>query len=179
MHDPYTPTSITYPLLLPHDDPLNTEKVLHAYWDKDKYCIMDADGNIEHEEANFYGVLPFVFLHKDHQITDFFCYPAVDIMNANELINILFTEMNLGIRFNMFGQYAATGLYENEKIERAGSDQMIILPEDMDVPLSRRDIHILSNVRWLLRNLSIRNSNHKEFKKVMELLKQISRGEKK
>jgi len=56
---------------------------------------------------------------------------------------------------------------------------MIILPEDMDVPLSRRDIHILSNVRWLLRNLSIRNSNHKEFKTVMELLKQISRGEKK
>ena len=56
---------------------------------------------------------------------------------------------------------------------------MIILPEDMDVPLSRRDIHILSNVRWLLRNLSIRNSNHKEFKKVIELLKQISRGEKK
>ena len=135
VHDPYTPTSITYPLLLPHDDPLNTEKLLYAYWDKDSYKIMDEDGKIEYEEENFYGVLPFVFLHKDHQITDFFCYPAVDIMNANELINILFTEMNLGMRFQMFGQYAATGLYENEKIERAGSDQMIILPEGADVDI--------------------------------------------
>ena len=135
IHDPYTPTSITYPLLLPHDDPNNTDKILYAYWDKEKYCIMDSDGNIEFEEVNFYGVLPFVFLHKDHQITDFFCYPSIDIMNANELINILFTEMNLGIRFNMFGQYAATGLYENEKIERAGSDQMIILPEGATVDI--------------------------------------------
>tara|TARA_R110002020_G_scaffold10104_6_gene39178 strand:- start:472 stop:1848 length:1377 start_codon:yes stop_codon:yes gene_type:complete len=135
IHDPYTPTSITYPLLLPHDDPFNTDKVLYAYWDKEHYCIMDADGNIEYEEANYYGVLPFIFLHKDHQITDFFCYPAVDVMNANELINILFTEMNLGMRFQMFGQYAATGLYENEKIERAGSDQMIILPEGANIDI--------------------------------------------
>ena len=135
IHDPHTPTSITYPLLLPHDDPLNTEKVLYAHWDKEFYRIMDEDGNIEFEEVNFYGVLPFVFLHKDHQIQDFFCYPSVDIMNANELINILFTEMNLGMRFQMFGQYAATGLYENERIERAGSDQMIILPEGASVDI--------------------------------------------
>ena len=135
VHDPYTPTSITYPLLLPHDDPLNTQNILYAYWDKDKYCIMDGNGNIEYEEANYYGALPFVFLHKDHQITDFFCYPAIDIMNANELIDILFTEMNLGMRFQMFGQYAATGLYENENVERAGSDQMIILPEGATVDI--------------------------------------------
>ena len=135
IHDPYTPVSITYPLLLPHDDPLNSDKILYAYWDKDKYCIMDEEGNIEYEEVNYYGVLPFVFLHKDHQITDFFCYPSMDVMNANELINILFTEMNLGMRFQMFGQYAATGLYENEKVERAGSDQMIILPEGATVDI--------------------------------------------
>tara|TARA_Y100000004_G_scaffold97144_1_gene108723 strand:- start:33621 stop:34979 length:1359 start_codon:yes stop_codon:yes gene_type:complete len=142
VHDPYTPTSITYPLLLPHDDPLNTEKMLYAYWDKEHYCIMDEDGKVEYEEANFYGVLPFVFLHKDHQISDFFCYPAIDIMNANELINILFTEANLGMRFQMFGQYAATGLYENEKVERAGSDQMIILPEGASVDILSPDSNI-------------------------------------
>lgn len=34
------------------------------------------------------------------------------------------------------------------------------IPEDMDVPANRRDITDPSNVRWLLRNLAIRNSKH-------------------
>ena len=43
----------------------------------------------------------------------------------------------------------------------------IELPEDMDVPEMRRDTTKLSNLTWLVRNLSIRNSKHPKLKEVL------------
>ena len=42
------------------------------------------------------------------------------------------------------------------------------IPEDMKVPLNRRDLNKPENVRWLLRNLSSRNSEHPSFDKVIK-----------
>ncbi len=53
---------------------------------------------------------------------------------------------------------------------------MVMIPEDMDVPLSRRDTSNPSNVRWLLRNLFIRNSNHPEFELVQKVLKELAKS---
>tara|TARA_B100000214_G_scaffold374388_1_gene356977 strand:- start:1469 stop:1645 length:177 start_codon:yes stop_codon:yes gene_type:complete len=53
---------------------------------------------------------------------------------------------------------------------------MVLIPEDMDVPLSRRDTNNPENVRWLMRNLSIRNSEHPSFKEVIDVLKLLNRG---
>jgi len=44
------------------------------------------------------------------------------------------------------------------------------LPDDMDIPLSRKDISNISNVAWLLRNLGIRNQGHPEFNEVIKFL---------
>ena len=46
-----------------------------------------------------------------------------------------------------------------------------MIPLDMNVPEVRRDISDPSNVRWLLRNLPVRNQNHPQFTKVMDELK--------
>ena len=43
---------------------------------------------------------------------------------------------------------------------------MVKIPDDMDVPRSRRDTNNLDNVMWLVRNLSVRNSQHPEFKNI-------------
>ena len=43
----------------------------------------------------------------------------------------------------------------------------VLLPNDMDIPESKRDLFDDNNVRWLLRNLAIRNKNHPEFKNVI------------
>ena len=51
------------------------------------------------------------------------------------MINILFTEVNLGLRFQLFGQYVAEGVYEEEKFERWGSDQVVTVPEGVNVKL--------------------------------------------
>jgi len=44
------------------------------------------------------------------------------------------------------------------------------LPDDMDIPLSRKDMSNISNVAWLLRNLGILNQGHPEFEEVLEFL---------
>tara|TARA_R110002012_G_C11494254_1_gene596521 strand:- start:170 stop:361 length:192 start_codon:yes stop_codon:yes gene_type:complete len=44
------------------------------------------------------------------------------------------------------------------------------LLDDMDIPQTRRDLSKNENVRWLLRNLAIRNKNHPKFKIVMDEL---------
>jgi len=51
-----------------------------------------------------------------------------------------------------------------------------VIPIDMDVPASRRAVDVCnpmrpSNVRWLLRNLAVRNKNHPQFEKTMKKLK--------
>ena len=48
---------------------------------------------------------------------------------------------------------------------------MVTIPEDMDIPAMRRDTSKPENLKWLIRNLAIRNSNHPDFKKVIEELK--------
>lgn len=45
-------------------------------------------------------------------------------------------------------------------------DHLLELLKDMDIPINR-----IRDVQWLLRNLSIRNSQHKNFATVMKLLR--------
>ena len=49
----------------------------------------------------------------------------------------------------------------------------IEIPKDMDIPAMRRDTTNPSNVRWLIRNLFVRNKHHPEFEKVMKKLKNL------
>jgi len=48
---------------------------------------------------------------------------------------------------------------------------MIELPIYMDIPKMRRDTTKEANLRWLARNLAIRNSNHPQFKETMKQIK--------
>ena len=128
--DPFMPIAIQYPLLQNTEDLSITEtKLKHAYWDAHRFIIYDEEGNIEQEVIHNIGILPFTFLHREHQLLDFSVAGADDIINCNESINILLTEACLGMRFQMFGQNVITGLYQDEKVQRTGSDEIVILPE--------------------------------------------------
>ena len=37
-----------------------------------------------------------------------------------------------------------------------------------DIPPNKRDLSIKSNVRWLLRNLGVRNKNHPDYKETIQ-----------
>ena len=128
-NNPFTPSAITYPILFGVDDPSYSEKLQYAYWDAERYIHYDEDGNIMNEYEHGYGVLPFVFTHKEELIDSFFVEGATDIMTCNEHVNITMTELQLGMRFQMFGQPFITGLNGDKALERAGSDTILDLPE--------------------------------------------------
>ena len=123
------PTALIYPIVGQSADISYESPLLYSYWDDTHNVILDGNGKIINEFAHNYGFLPYVFTHREPQIDDFFVNGAYDIVSANELVNILLTEANLGLRFSMFGQHAVTGMYSDEKIQRAGSDELLILPE--------------------------------------------------
>ena len=101
----------------------------YAYWDAERYVHYDEEGNILNEYEHGYGVIPFVFTHKEELIDSFFVEGSNDIMSCNEHVNITMTELQLGMRFQMFGQPFITGLNGDKKLERAGSDTILDLPE--------------------------------------------------
>ena len=127
--DPYTPLAIIYPLALPTSGLYNSKSIKYAYWDSEHYIVYDNDGKVVEQYAHGVGRLPFVFFHREHQLDSFYTAGAYDIINCNEAIDIILTEAALGMRFQMFGQYSITGLYSDEKVQRAGSDEILILPE--------------------------------------------------
>ena len=145
--NPLEPLGLIYPMMLPSDDAGLIPDPLYCYWD-DKYKIIyDSEMKELEKYENPYGRMPFVFFHRDHQIDNFFCYPAYDIISVNEMINILFSEMTLGSRYQLFGQYVATGLYQDEKIQRAGSDEIIVMPEGTDLKIISPNVNINDGLR--------------------------------
>lgn len=129
LSDAYTPSAIMYPLLMQPEDVSNIEKCEYAYWDESIFVHYDEEGNIIDSYEHGYGVLPFLFTHREEQIDEFFVDGANDIVDCNEQVNIAMTELKLGLRFQMFGQPFMTGVDSDKRIERAGSDQIIDLPE--------------------------------------------------
>ena len=127
--NPYHPYAIIYPILNPTQEVDYTEPVEFAYWDDKVNIIYDEDGNIKEEYPNPYGVLPFVFPRDTEQIDDFYSEGSTDVVATNEHLNILMTELMLGLRFQMFGQSWASGVYEDQPIARVGSDKLINLPD--------------------------------------------------
>jgi hypothetical protein len=70
-----------------------------------------------------------MFTHRENQLDSFFVEGADDIVSCNEHVNITMTELQLGLRFQMFGQPYVTGLQADKRLERAGSDTILDLPE--------------------------------------------------
>ena len=151
LKDPFTPTAIMYPLLMQPEDVNFVQDLEWAYWDESIYIHYDEDGNIIEEYEHGYGILPFLFTHREEQIDEFFVDGANDIVDCNEQVNIAMTEMQLGLRFQMFGQPYMTGVDSDKRIERAGSDQIIDLPEGavFDIVSPKGNIEsVIENIKF-------------------------------
>lgn len=66
----------------------------------------------------------------------------------------------------------------DDLFQLADLNRLRLLLETMDVPETRRDVTKPANVRWLLRNLAIRNSNNTALREVFRLLKGVGRTKK-
>ena len=159
--DPFVPYAITYPMVQNVHDVSDTKKLNYCYWDDKQYLIYDEDGNIIFEQVHNYGIIPFVFTHREHHLNEFFVTGAYDICAANEQINILLTEAALGMRFQMFGQYVIEGMYEEEKIMRAGSSEIMVIPEPakMDIKSPQANVRAAIDLVKAILDLTAQN-NH-------------------
>ena len=128
--NPFKPEAIIYPLLNKTADLSNTVGLQWGYWDAEKYAVLDEDGKVLEESENPYGILPFVFTHREDQIDSFFVEGASDIINCNEQVNIGLTEMNLGMRFNMFGQPWVRGMRSDQQSMRTGSNEILDMGDE-------------------------------------------------
>ena len=150
--DPFVPSAITYPLLQPVEDSSKVEKLQYAYWDAEKYVHMDEDMTILNEIPHNYGVLPFVFTHRENQTDSFYVEGANDIISANDHVNIAMTEMQLGLRFQMFGQPVMVGAEMGNK-QRTGSDVTLELPEGStyDIVAPQGNVEgVIENIKFLV-----------------------------
>jgi len=166
LEDPFTPACIMYPILMQPDDISYSEKLEWAYWDKEVYIHYDEDGSIVEEYEHGYGVLPFLFTHREEQIDEFFVDGANDIVDCNEQVNIAMTEMQLGLRFQMFGQPYMTGVDSDVRIERAGSDQILDLPEGAtyNIASPSGDINaVIENIKFQLDLVAQNNHLYVQF----------------
>ena len=159
--DPYKVEAIIFPILTATEDISKSDKIKFCYMDSYIKQIRDEDGIVLSEEVNPYGFLPFAFSHRDHYLDSFFCAPAYDIISCNEMINILLTEANLGMRFQMFGQYVVTGMYADDSYKRAGSDEMIVLPEGANLSIEAPKVNVEQALK-LARNMLelVAQNNH-------------------
>jgi len=157
--DPFKPSSIAYPLMQPVEDVSRSDGSQYIHWDDTLYTIFNENGDILEEEEHGHGVLPFVFTHRENQTDSFYVEGANDIVNCNEHVNIAMTEMQLGLRFQMFGQPVATGADLGDK-QRFGSNVTIELPEGATyniVAPEGKVMDVIENIRWQIELVATNN----------------------
>jgi len=158
--NPYRPEAIVYPMMHGHADLSDTNDLMYAYWDSELHMKFDDNGNILEEIQHNLGVLPFVFTHREEQLDSFFVEGASDLVSANEHINITMTEMQLGLRFQMFGQPVVTGLISDNANVRAGSDEILTLPEgsNYDIVSPEGNVRdVIENIKWQIELVALNN----------------------
>lgn len=159
-NDAFNPYAITYPNFMPVNDAYNFDKMTYSYYDKDRYIEYDQDGTILEEIKNESGVFPFSFFHREEQIDSFFVEGANDIISANEHINITMTEMQLGLRYQMFGQPVASGIIADQNLARAGSNEILMLGENgnFDIVSPKGNINeVIENIKLQLELVALNN----------------------
>ena len=158
--NPYKPEAIVYPLMHGHADLSDTKELMYAYWDKDTHIKFDESDSGNIFVGSNLGVLPFVFTHREEQLDSFFVEGASDLVSANEHINITMTEMQLGLRFQMFGQPVVTGLISDNANVRAGSDEILTLPEgsNYDIVSPEGNVRdVIENIKWQIELVALNN----------------------
>ena len=158
--NPYKPEAIVYPMMHGHADISDTNDLMYAYWDREVHIKFDDNGNVIEEVQHNLGVLPFVFTHREEQLDSFFVEGASDLVSANEHINITMTEMQLGLRFQMFGQPVVTGLVSDNANVRAGSDEILTLPEGSNYNIVSPEgnvLDVIENIKWQIELVALNN----------------------
>jgi len=126
------PVAVLYSLYSYEFSQLDSDDIF-AFWSKDFHYLVSGHGEIQPVEGNEeminpYGVIPVTFAHRHPLTTEWFREGASDVVTMNQTVNVMLTEMSLGMRLQALGQPVASGI-DDDSAFQLGVDNIITLPE--------------------------------------------------
>lgn len=132
--DPLRPSAVLYQVAAPSADLSRGGELEWILWSREHHAVLDANGNPKPDPSNpghvnplKGGELPFVTVNMRPGREYWRWGYGKSLLDANIAINVALTEMRLGVRYSMMGQWVATGVNDDTKIVK-GVDQTIKLP---------------------------------------------------
>ena len=165
-YNPLKPIGLTYPLNKATADWRNTEEDLYVYWSADEHYMFDSSGKIiqvNEENVNPYGVLPFVFVQPNSMVDEFWNEGAMDIALGNKQIDIAMTMLQHHIR-TAGGQYVIEGRVDANNIQ-LGLNKVVVIDEgNMTNISSNTSINdIKEGIEFQLKTIAFNNNLNFDF----------------
>ncbi len=165
-YNPLKPIGLTYPLNKATADWRNTEEDLYVYWSADEHYMFDSAGKIiqiNEENINPYGVLPFVFIQPNSMVDEFWNEGAMDIALGNKQIDLAMTMLQHHIR-TAGGQYVIEGRVDANNIQ-LGLNKVVVIDEgSMSNISSNTSINdIKEGIQFQLKTIAFNNNLNFDF----------------
>ncbi|KKM80599.1 hypothetical protein LCGC14_1338220 [marine sediment metagenome] len=130
--DPLTPTGILYSVVTSNVN--DVPDIEWVFWTAEQLVVFDSSMKVKpqpenEDNENKFGILPFVTVNVRQGQGYWNWGYGNPLLDANTAINVALTEMRLGMRYTMMGQWVVTGVDEDTKI-KLGVDQVVKLPLD-------------------------------------------------
>tara|TARA_Y100000401_G_scaffold38325_1_gene28934 strand:+ start:22295 stop:23638 length:1344 start_codon:yes stop_codon:yes gene_type:complete len=165
-YNPLRPIGITYPLNKSTADWRNTEEDLYVYWSAEEHYMFDSTGRkiqVNEENINPYGILPFVFIQPNSMVDEFWNEGAMDIALGNKQIDIAMTMLQHHIR-TAGGQYVIEGRVDANNIQ-LGLNKVVVLDEgNMTNISSNTSVNdIKEGIEFQLKTIAFNNNLNFDF----------------
>ena len=111
------------------------DKQMYMYWSKDYYYWHDENGEISYDPnypdgKNPFGLIPFVELRKDDAVNEYWPDGPLDLVSANQAINITWCDLVYSQHNQAFSQPYAFGINPDQaKDIKLGADNFIAMSE--------------------------------------------------
>ena len=165
-YNPLKPIAITYPLNKSTGDWRNTEDDLYVYWSETEHYMFDSHGKIiqvNEDNVNPYGILPFVFIQPTHMVDEFWNEGAMDIALGNKQIDVAMTMLQHHIR-TAGGQFVIEGRVDANNIQ-LGLNKVVVVDEgSMSNISSNTDVtSIKEGIEFQLKTIAFNNNLNFDF----------------
>lgn len=165
-YNPLKPIGITYPLNKSVADWRATEEDLFVYWSETEHFMFDTSGKIiqvNDDNVNPYGVLPFVFVQPTHMVDEFWNEGAMDIALGNKQIDLAMTMLQHHIR-TAGGQYVIEGRVDANNIQ-LGLNKVVVLDEGKmsNVQSNTSISDIKEGIEFQLKTIAFNNNLNFDF----------------
>jgi hypothetical protein len=96
-----------------------TDRQWYMYWSDDDYFWHDENGEVKAdpnfpEMINPFGLIPFIELRKNLPVEEYWPTGEIDLVQANQAINVLINNLNYAIHFQSFDQPWAKGVRKED-----------------------------------------------------------------